>query len=750
MTYPLRQQFVIDIPQIHPLSMDYIAFWREQKRRCIEGYWAGGYYMPPALYFYVNFATIKLNKPGDKVKSMGRPVLRDLEWMFMRHYTEAKGFSGFADDPDITCFRGITDPTYPEFLYPAAVFKADGTLKKFERAKDYLERMHPVHYKEPVYDNEAKNIMMLGSRNIGKSFMVGAGIIPHEFLFNGATKYTEESITKPQVVELLVGSADSSKSRDILNKSKDCFDFLPGKMDVGGRMYPAPFYKRTSGSWTVNSEIVAAYKKKLDGGWDKSGSMSKIMHKSFNANPFAAQGTRPTLLVIEECGLVPELKEIYQHTRDNLRDDSMRKTGILMMLGTSGDMEKGSLPASEMFYETDKYDILPMEDIYEHRGQIGFFIPGFLAISNMKDDNGVSMVDLATQKILQQRAKFKGTDELTRVIQYHPLVPSEMFITKTATIFPGPELRNRLTYVQTHRIYELAEKKVELFFDPSSVYNGVTANINPGLTSISKFPYNDADREGCVVLYEFPHLINDQVPEGAYIIGCDPYKDDSQTGQSLASIYVMKTNKHFATVGHNEIVASYIGRPYMGKNEVNEILHKLSLFYGNAKIYFENNVGNVKDYFEKVRRLDLLATQPVTVFNKKATHLSSPSLIYGYPMSNDKVKWEALQYLRTWLLDVRESNDKGDTRNLDVICDTGLLQELIAFNLDGNFDRVMSLLGCIIGLEETTNISKRRQRFEENITPMREQFRKLFVNNSTIFHARSTETKTIFQKEVSG
>lgn len=57
--------------------------------------------------------------------------------------------------------------------------------------------------------------------------------------------------------------------------------------------------------------------------------------------------------------------------------------------------------------------------------------------------------------------------------------------------------------------------------------------------------------------------------------------------------------------------------PFLGKNAVNETLYKLSLLYGKAKIYFENNVGNVKDYFEKIQRLDLLALQPITVFNKK-------------------------------------------------------------------------------------------------------------------------------------
>ncbi len=75
------QNFLLkEIPQIHPLSRDYIEFWREQKKRCIEGHWVGGYYMPPALYFYTNFSTIQLNKSRfDSRKVFAKPYLRDLE-----------------------------------------------------------------------------------------------------------------------------------------------------------------------------------------------------------------------------------------------------------------------------------------------------------------------------------------------------------------------------------------------------------------------------------------------------------------------------------------------------------------------------------------------------------------------------------------------------------------------------------------------------------------------------------------------
>ena len=91
-----------EIPQLHRASEEYLLFWREEKKRCIEGYWVGGIWMPGNLYFYVNFWTILLNKTAhSKTKTPGKPFLRDLEWEFFYNWVEARGFSGFEDDKEL-------------------------------------------------------------------------------------------------------------------------------------------------------------------------------------------------------------------------------------------------------------------------------------------------------------------------------------------------------------------------------------------------------------------------------------------------------------------------------------------------------------------------------------------------------------------------------------------------------------------------------------------------------------------------
>lgn len=92
--------------------------------------------------------------------------------------------------------------------------------------------------------------------------------------------------------------------------------------------------------------------------------------------------------------------------------------------------------------------------------------------------------------------------------------------------------------------------------------------------------------------------------------------------------------------------------------------------------------------------------------------------------------------------------DRGNNkRNLDLIPDTFLLQQLLAFNLEGNFDAVMGLVGCIIGLEETHNTSKKRST-EEELSGIDKEFDKLLVNNNNIFyvkHEKFSETTDILR-----
>lgn len=572
-----------------------------------------------------------------------------------------------------------------------------------------IELLEGIHDAACIQVSNESKLFLVNDFIVTHNSYIAAWLTMHEWLFDGLTEYIPASQVKTSA-DIIMGASDAKYSGETLGKAKIYLDMLPGTYETYDTKYPSPLSKKYKGSWGPSKDIIAEYKKKVKGNWEDVGTKSIIRHRTFKDNPYAGQGSRNSLIIAEEIGAWGNFLECFSAMVDNQQDGSF-KFGSMFMWGTGGMMEEGVAAAMDIFYDPDKYNCITFEDIWEQKGQICFFMPAYLSLNDTKDRAGKTDLAKALAAIHDKREKLrsdKGSKErLQKEMQYRPIKPSEMFLTKTGNFFPIVELKNRLTLLEATVKPEVWAKKVRLVFDNKSSF-GVSYEIDTQgeLTPIDRHPWRGSSKEGCVVLYELPvYDRNGVVPEGLYIIGHDPVATDSVTGESYACTWVMKTKKYWQHFGHDELVAVHVSRPYEGRSTINENLLKLSMLYGNAKVYFENAVGNVKEYFEKMKRLDLLARQPTTVFNKKASFDGrGAAVIYGYPMSNRKIKLDAVQYVRDWLLEERGTDEQGNiVRNLDRIWDKALLQELIAYDLDGNFDRVSALMGCVIGLNETHN-----------------------------------------------
>jgi len=72
-------------------TMEYYDFWREQKRRLIEGYKpTGGTWIPGNYYFYLNFSKIHGLAQGARRKSMISPLYRDQDHEYYMEIHHAK------------------------------------------------------------------------------------------------------------------------------------------------------------------------------------------------------------------------------------------------------------------------------------------------------------------------------------------------------------------------------------------------------------------------------------------------------------------------------------------------------------------------------------------------------------------------------------------------------------------------------------------------------------------------------------
>ncbi len=650
-----------EIPKLNPYSQQYSSFWRAELIKCLEGYWVGGKWITPTLYFFVNHWHIKISKDKSKVQSL--PMLRDIDWERAYLYEEAKGFSGFEEDSLFHCNREYIETNHP-------------SGKTYIPAREYLRLIHPKSLGRPLYENPSMNIIELGGRGYGKSYWVAA-CAAHVFLFDGASSYKEFKEDKPSSEVVLSAQAQDYIST-LVQHTYYGLNRLRGSIQKGKDYFPPPLAKEYSGSLSPNKFLLQEKEVKKGGSWVKEGSTSKLHCRIIGDDPFVSNGTRSKLIIIDETGFVPLLEEVFGSCKATTLNDSF-KFGVIWATGTGGEMEgKGSIATKKIFYDPESYDCLSFTDEWENTGKIGLFVPGYYKRNECRDENGILDIEKAKGYDLKERAKLEKSPSVVPLQiekMNTPLVPSEVFLSKSGNKFPVNDLKAQLAYIESSTdemlkgvigtmIWSPETNKPE--FKPDSSLREVIFPINP-----------KNDNTGCVVIYEVPQLL----PFGTYVAGIDPYaQDDTTESVSVGTCYIMK-RKVLGHTTQDQIVAKYVGRPE-SLNVWMEQVRRLLMYYSALGLY-ENNYNHLKGHMELKNSLKFLANTP-TVF-KSSTNESK--VLYGIRMTKD-VKPEAELYLKNWL---EEEVEEGKM-NLHYILDKHLLKELIAYSDTGNFDAVIAIM----------------------------------------------------------
>lgn len=750
-----------NIPNHFPGTKRYMDFWRDEKKKCIEGVWGkdfDGYrYMTPHVYFYVNYVIIRDTDEDQNVRVAVKPSLRDLEWELGYMWMEARGFSGF-DEDDSYC----GDLTFKKYLESNDIerlhikthkswYKTNGEFKQYKNPRDIIRSLHSQPLGRPLYRNEAKNCMVLGSRGGGKSYFTAGAIILHELIFDGRKYYDYKALTTPPQTEVFVGAAHSTYSSDILEKVSSAMNALAvdKRLGVYGSLTnpeethysPNPFYKDMAGSLQPNNKKAPwrhEYEKKVKGKWIKGfGTKCKLYHGIYSAEqPQAAAGTRPSVIVVEEVGLMENLIEPHNSNIAAQTIDSKR-FGSSMYIGTAGNMEK-ILESKDIFTHPESYDLLAYDDVWESTGEIGFFLPAYYTNKDFKDEHGNTDVERAIEYYNKRREKAKRSSNPKNYegeLMNYPIKPSEMFIGREGKILPVAEAKEREKQLLTNKLYERLATPIEIYYDTSNP-RGVDYRVLTDKSPLWEFPSpKEADISGCIVMYEAPIMTDrGEVVFDLYnLIGYDPYVSENlDEGDSLGAVYIMKNPKYLTRgYGGNEIVASYIGKHPKGTTAFNENVEKLMMLYGSPHrgLWFEANRGkHVKAYFENKHKLHLLCHRPQKEMNINT--LKSRVTTYGWQVGNKISKIALLDMLAEWLKEETEINGIVK-RNIERIPDLALIKEITAFDLEkGNFDRIMALVGCVLGLRETENMFERDTIRKHNPLEVLANNKKLFSKDS--------------------
>src|SRR5690606_24067435 len=173
---------LVEIPSYNPLSIKYQNFWIHTiKRKQIEGHWVEHNnewkWIPGPVFQYVNLWRIEMKKKegGAKGKVIGKPNLRDLEWIKGYVHAVSRGFSGFKDDDEYSCHRILINPDRDQILFTLpkqvkdTLYNSKGEFKKYKPVLEYLYQYFDKCLGKPYYYNFATNVMEIGARNYGKT-----------------------------------------------------------------------------------------------------------------------------------------------------------------------------------------------------------------------------------------------------------------------------------------------------------------------------------------------------------------------------------------------------------------------------------------------------------------------------------------------------------------------------------------------------------------------------------------------------
>lgn len=752
-----RKTWIEQIPKLYPHTTKWINFWKDQKRKCIEGKWEQDFdewrYMPGHLHFYVHFCTIVDWDPILKLNKNIRPLLRDIEWEFAYLQLCCKGFSGFENDDEISCHRDLLlyerDKISSDRLHHTC-FKSDGAVKKYEDPLQYVRRRHKNNLGLPLYENEAMNAMVLGSRGGGKSYYWTLATLKHNMLFDGKKYYTKDK----SISDSFIASFHSSKSGKTIRLIPKSLDEMMSSPDMGAygnpedsNFVPHPFYKKLTGSLSEgNGGRPYAHRVKTrtsNAGW-KETQGSKIVHGIITAdNPETSAGERNDTTLVEEVGLIPNV--ISFHLSNEATQKRGIKFGWTAYIGTAGNMKK-IRETRMMFLNPKEYDIISYIDDYENTGEIGFFLPSYYTDNRFKDHNGNTKVEEAKEYFERRRAsKSSNPENLRGEIMNYPMVPSEMWISDSFNVLPAneaSEMEDRLSRIKTGT-------PVDLYWTDGEE---VDYRVNP-TAQIVPYPYRQhKDKpEGTVCIYDFPYKdpSTGKVPNDAYIIGFDPYATDSEKDarNSFGAAYVMLHPKYYDKVSsQNIIAASYVGRPAMGRQVLLENLEKLIALYGNPirGLYYENDRGDhVKLYFQNKNKLHLLAMDRVTQSVKgKASK-------YGWNMGNQHKKLDRINELSDFLKTVDNIDGKKLMR-IHRITDIFLHREIQMYDVESkaNYDRLVALIGCVVGVNNTYNETKNKLQKENSKLTFLTNNKRIKIKNEKGLHRSATNRKAEKSKRI--
>jgi len=521
---------------------------------------------------------------------------------------------------------------------------------------------------------EKKGLVILGIRRFAKS------VLEASYIGWGAT-------------------FDENSQNVIAGLNAPDIKLITDKLDKGLNFLPEAWrWQRVEDNW--KNQVTLGIKTR--GGERIPFSQILIRNLDEGNNEEAIAGTKPRKLIIDEIGKGNFLRGFQAAVPGFTTPYGWGCSPLLT--GTGGDMKK-FMDAKSLMFDADNFNFLAYNNEKDEKRVHGLFISykyrmeakeestlgEFLQQPEGSDLHNVKMLVSNEDKALEittanlERLK-KAGDRVAYLKEkmYYPLEVDDIFLNEDTNIFDIEAAKR-----QKSRLLNQGRTgtPVILFHDGEKISHEFTDK-----QPITNFPLKNSDlKDAPVVIYEFPV---ENPPYGLYVAGVDPYRQGQAAySTSLGSVYIYKRMHDITGEKYQDMfVASYCARP--DKKDTWEEQARLLIKYYNARTLCENDDISFIEYMKAKGDAHYLEKQPDWL--KEVVPGTTVKREYGVHRSSDKIRDYLHNCLKKYMEEVvytekdEDGNITKEVHGVSKIFDPVLLEEIIQYNDQGNFDRIIA------------------------------------------------------------
>ena len=521
---------------------------------------------------------------------------------------------------------------------------------------------------------EKKGLVILGIRRFAKS------VLEASYVSHGAT-FDENS-------QNIIAGLNAADIKLITDKIDKGLNYLP----------EAWKWQRVEDNW--KNQVTLGIKTR--GGERIPFSQILIRNLDEGNNEEAIAGTKPRRLIIDEIGKGNFLRGFQAAVPGFTTPFGWGCSPILT--GTGGDMKK-FMDAKSLMFDVGNYNFLEYNNAKDEKRIHGLFIShkfrmeakyesslgSYLELPKKSDLHNVKMMvsdeELATKITNDNLERLKKAGDRLAYLKekmYYPQEVDDIFLNEDSNIFDIEGAKRQKARLLAN---ERTGTPVVLYDDGDGIKHEFTDKL-----PITNFPLKNTDhKDAPIVIYEFPV---ENPPYGLYVAGVDPYRQGKAAySTSLGAVYIYKRMHAITGEKYQDMfVASYCARP--DKKETWEEQARLLIKYYNARALCENDELSFIDYMISKNDAHYLEKQPEWL--KEVVPNTTVRRDYGIHRSAEKIRDFLHGCLKKYTEQTLlvEKNEAGDIisekKGMVKIFDPVLLEEMIQYNEDGNFDRIIA------------------------------------------------------------